>query len=96
MPKSDPTAAQRARRRRERERLGVRLVTLELEPEHLAALADWGLIQSADTRDRARLTLAVELLIGGLAARAVHIDFDAFKAHLRAHIADPAAASTLA
>ncbi len=93
MSKPDPTAAQRAQRRRERQRLGVRLVTLELEPEHLAALADWGLIQSADTRDRARLTLAVELLIGGLAAGAVRIDFDAFMAHLRAHIAEPAAAS---
>ncbi len=55
MPKSDPTAAQRAQRRRERQRLGIRLITVELVPEHIAALVDWGLIDSADTRDRVHL-----------------------------------------
>ncbi len=90
---ADPTGTERRRRSRERERLGIHLVTVTLEPKHIASLADWGLIDRDNTCDRARLTVAVELLIGGLAAGAVKIDFDAFVAYIQAHTAKPATAS---
>ena len=87
---TDPTDAERRRRSRERERLGIRLVTVTLGPEHIASLADWGLIDKANTRDRERLAVAVELLIGGLSAGAVEINIDALEAQLRA-VVDEAA-----
>ncbi len=85
-----PTGAERRRRSRERERLGIRLVTVTLGPEHIASLADWGLIDKANTRDSERIAAAVKILIGGLAAGAVEISIDAFMAHLRA-VVDEAA-----
>ena len=87
---TDPTGAERRRRSRERERLGIRLVTVTLGPEHIASLADWGLIDKANTRDSERIAAAVKILIGGLAAGAVEISIDAFMAHLRA-VVDEAA-----
>ncbi len=54
-------------------------------------------LQSADPALREELEKEVDAgLIGGLAAGAVDIDIDAFMAHLRAHIADLAAAATVA
>ena len=89
---NDPTAAERRRRSRERERLGIRLVTVTLGPEHCEALAAWGLI-AAGEKNPERIAAAVKILIDGLGAGVVDIDIDAFMAHLRAHIAEPAAAS---
>ncbi len=78
-----PTGAERRRRSRERERLGIRLVTVTLGPEHIASLADWGLIDKANTRDSERIGTAVKILIGGLSAGAVEISIDALEAYLR-------------
>ncbi len=89
---TDPTGAERRRRSRERERLGIRLVTVPLGPEHRETLAAWGLI-AAGEKNPERIAAAVKVLIDGLGAGVVHINIDAFMAHLRAHIAEPAAAS---
>jgi len=83
---TDTTGAERRRRSRERERLGIRLVTVPLGPEHCEALAAWGLIAAGEMKPE-RIAAAVQVLIGGLGAGVVRIDFDAFMAHLRAHIA---------
>ncbi len=88
---TDPTSAERRRRSRERERLGIRLVTVPLGPEHCDALAAWGLI-AAGEKNPERIAAAVKILIGGLAAGAVKIDFNALMAYLRGDIAEPAAA----
>ena len=81
------SSLERARRSRERERLGVRLVRVPLGPEHCEVLMSLGLIHKANMRDRERLALAVELLIGAIGAGAVNINFDAFIAHIRSRIA---------
>ena len=89
---TDTTAAERSRRRRQRERLGIRLVTVPLGPEHCEALASWGLIRVGE-KNPDRIATAVEILIEGLAAGAVEINIDALEAYLRAVGAEPAAAS---
>ena len=65
---------------------------MPLGPEHCEALAAWGLI-AAGEKNPERIAAAVKILIDGLGAGVVDIDIDAFMAHLRAHIAEPAAAS---
>ncbi len=89
---TDPTSAERRRRSRERERLGIRLVTVTLGPEHCETLAAWGLIAAGEKKPE-RIAAAVEILIDGLGAGVVDINSDALEAYLRAHIAEPAAAS---
>ncbi len=87
---ADPTGAARRRSSRERERLGIRLVTVPLGPEHCETLAAWGLIAAGEKKPE-RIAAAVKILIDGLGAGVVDINIDAFMAHLRAHIAEPAA-----
>ncbi len=86
----DKTGAERRRRSRERERLGIRLVTVPLGPEHCETLAAWGLIDAGEKNPK-RIAAAVKILIDGLGAGVVDINIDALEAYLRAHIADPAA-----
>ncbi len=86
---TDPTGAERRRRSRERERLGIRLVTVPLGHEHCETLAAWGLI-AAGEKNPERIAAAVKLLIDGLGAGVVDIDIDAFMAYLRA-VVDEAA-----
>ena len=92
---TDTTGAERRRRSRERERLGIRLVTVPLGPEHCETLASWGLIDAGE-KNPDRIATAVEILIEGLGAGVVDIDIDALEAYLRAAGADVAAAATLA
>ena len=80
-----PTSAERKRRSRERERLGIRLVAVSLGPQHCEALAAWGLMAAGEKKPE-RIAAAVTILIGALAAGVVNIDFDAFMAHLRGDI----------
>ena len=89
---ADPTATARRRRSRARERLGIRLVTVPLGPEHCEALAAWGLI-AAGEKNPERIAVAVEILIDGLGTGIVDIDINALEAYPRARIAEPAAAS---
>ncbi len=86
------SATERRRRSRERERLGIRLVTVTLGPEHCETLAAWGLIAAGEKKPE-RIAAAVEILIDGLGTGIVDIDINALEAYLRARIAEPAAAS---
>ncbi len=89
---TDRTATERRRRSRERERLGIRLVTVPLGPEHHETLAAWGLIAAGEEKPES-IAAAVKILIDGLGAGVVDIDIDALEAYLRAHTAEPATAS---
>ncbi len=86
---TDPTGAERRRRSRERERLGIRLVTVPLGHEHCETLAAWGLV-AAGEKNPERIAVAVKLLIDGLGAGVVDISVDALEAYLRA-VVDEAA-----
>ncbi len=86
---TDPTGAERRRRSRERERLGIRLVTVPLGHEHCETLAAWGLV-AAGEKNPERIAVAVKLLIDGLGAGVVDISIDALEAYLRA-VVDEAA-----
>ncbi len=86
MPKSDPAAAQRARRRREREKLGIRVISLEISNEQIAALEAENLIEAEDfidegKRTHAHIAAGVSWLLDALCCGAVVLDYD----HLLEH-----------
>ncbi len=76
MPKSDPTAAQRARRRRERAKAGIRVISLEITADQIAALEAQGLIDEARSSDRNHIAFGISWLLDGLCVDAVAVDYD--------------------
>ncbi len=86
MPKSDPTAAQRARRRRERAKAGLRVISLEVTADQVAALEAENLIEAEDfidegKRTRAHIAAGISWLLDALCINAVEIDYDLLLEH---------------
>ncbi len=87
MSKPDPTAAQRAQRRREREKLGIRVISLEITADQIAALEAENLIEAEDfidegKRTRAHIALGISWLLDALCINAVDIDYDRLVEHI--------------
>ncbi len=86
MPKPDPTAAQRAQRRREREKLGIRVISLEITADQIAALEAENLIEAEDfidegKRTHAHIALGISWLLDALCCDAVVLDYDRLLEH---------------
>ncbi len=82
MPKSDPTAAQRARRRRERAKAGIRVISLEITADQIAALEAQGLIDETRRDNRDHIAFGISWLLDGLCIDAVEIDYDRLVEHI--------------
>ena len=63
-PLSDNPAAIRMRRHRERERLGVRLVEIEITPELVSDLLDIGMLELSEIDDDEALSRAIFEMAG--------------------------------
>ncbi len=86
MPKSDPTAAQRARRRRERAKAGLRVISVEVSDDQIAALEAENLIEAEDfidegKRTHAHIALGISWLLDALCCDAVVLDYDRLLEH---------------
>ncbi len=78
---TDRTAAQRAQRRREREKLGIRVISLEITADQIAALEAENLIEAEDfidegKRTHAHIALGISWLLDALCCGAVALDYD--------------------
>lgn len=68
---TDRTAAERQRRRRLRRRCGIRLYSIELDPDVIATLIDRGLVAPGDADDPHALAFALGLALEDLLMRTV-------------------------
>ena len=80
--KTSPTsAADRARRYRERLREGLHVARVEVGPEDIQALVREGLLEPGKSGDRAAISEAIERLLLALSEYAVDIDPEWFEYH---------------
>ena len=79
---TDRTAAQRAQRRREREKLGIRVIPVEVTADQIAALEAQCLIDEARSNDRDHIAFGISWLLDALCIDAVEIDYDFLVEHI--------------
>lgn len=71
---SSLSGADRARRYRERQQAGLIVVSVEVAPEDLTALIEYGLLEPQNSADRSEVGEAIETLLCALCESAVDID----------------------
>ncbi len=75
-PPAPSNGAERARRHRERKRVGAIVAPVEVLPEDLRALVDNMLLEPGKLDDRAAITESIEVLLYVLRENAIQIDWE--------------------
>ncbi len=73
---------ERARRSRARARAGLRVISVEVSNEQIAALEAQGLIDETRRNNRDHIAFGISWLLDGLCIDAVEIDYDRLVEHI--------------
>lgn len=71
--------ARRARRYRKRRAKGTVVTRVEVDAAAIAGLVNYGLLDEADARDRAKIAAAIELVLDGFARNGVALTMEWIK-----------------
>ncbi len=79
---SPTSAANRARCYRQRKSEGIKIIRIEVDPEDVNSLVEYGLLDRQNSADRGEIGEAIELVLLALYEGAVGFDSDWFEAHV--------------